>query len=45
MDKAKGIMPTHQYMPSPNYAVEQAISYGKELIYDNLLPFKNNYPR
>ena len=24
-------MPTHQYMPIPNYAVEQAISYGKEL--------------
>ena len=31
MYKAKGIMPTHQYMPIPNYAVEQAISYGKEL--------------
>ena len=31
MYKAKGVMPTHQYMPIPNYAVEQAVSYGKEL--------------
>lgn len=31
MYKAKGVMPTHQYMPIPNYAVEQAVSYGKKL--------------
>ena len=31
MYKVKGVMPTHQYMPIPNYAVEQAVSYGKEL--------------
>lgn len=31
MYKAKGVMPTHQYMPIPNYAVKQAVSYGKEL--------------
>lgn len=29
--KSKGIIPTHQYMPLPNYAVEQAAKYGKTL--------------
>lgn len=29
--KAKGILPTHQYIPLPNYLVEQAKSYGKQL--------------
>lgn len=28
----KGIAPTHQYQPIPNYAVEQAASYGKTLV-------------
>jgi hypothetical protein len=27
----KGLAPTHQYMPLPNYAVELATSYGKTL--------------
>ncbi len=27
----KGETPTHQYIPLPNYAVEEAASYGKEL--------------
>ena len=27
----KGIEPTHQYMPIPDYAVQQAESYGKQL--------------
>lgn len=27
----KGIAPTHQYMPIPNYAVQQATTYGKTL--------------
>lgn len=31
MYKSKGALPTHQYMPVPNYAVEQSVSYGKEL--------------
>lgn len=25
------MLPTHQYMPLPNYLVEQAKSYGKDL--------------
>lgn len=29
--KAKGTLPTHQYIPLPNYLVEQAKSYGKQL--------------
>ncbi|MDR0429638.1 MAG: RagB/SusD family nutrient uptake outer membrane protein [Tannerellaceae bacterium] len=29
--RSKGITPTHQYMPLPNYAVDQAESYGKAL--------------
>ena len=29
--KAKEMLPTHQYMPLPNYLVEQAKSYGKDL--------------
>lgn len=29
--KSKGVIPTHQYMPLPNYAVEQAAKYGKTL--------------
>jgi hypothetical protein len=29
--KSKDIVPTHQYMPLPNYAVEQAETYGKIL--------------
>lgn len=29
--KAKGVLPTHQYMPLPDYFVEQAKSYGKNL--------------
>lgn len=29
--KAKKIRPTHQYMPLPNYIVEQAKNYGKTL--------------
>ena len=29
--KAKGVLPTHQYIPLPNYLVEQAKSYGKQL--------------
>jgi hypothetical protein len=29
--KSKDIVPTHQYMPLPNYAVEQAEIYGKNL--------------
>lgn len=29
--KAKKIKPTHQYMPLPNYIVEQAKNYGKTL--------------
>lgn len=28
----KGVLPSHQYMPLPNYAVNQASSYGKILI-------------
>ena len=28
----KGMAPTHQYMPLPNYAVQQAESYGKTLV-------------
>ena len=28
----KGIAPSHQYMPLPNYAVEEAASYGKTLV-------------
>ncbi|MDR0507500.1 MAG: RagB/SusD family nutrient uptake outer membrane protein [Dysgonamonadaceae bacterium] len=28
----KGVTPSHQYMPIPNYAVEQAESYGKTLM-------------
>lgn len=29
--KVKGVLPTHQYVPLPNYFVEQAKSYGKNL--------------
>lgn len=29
--KSKGVVPTHQYMPLPNYFVEQAKSYGKNI--------------
>ena len=30
--QTKGVLPTHQYMPLPNYAVQQAQeSYGKQL--------------
>lgn len=29
--KTKGVLPTHQYVPLPNYFVEQAKSYGKNL--------------
>lgn len=29
--KVKNMLPTHQYIPLPNYIVEQAKSYGKEL--------------
>lgn len=29
--KYKGKIPTHQYIPIPNYAVEEAAEYGKEL--------------
>lgn len=29
--KSKGVMPTHQYMPLPNYAVEQAAASGHVL--------------
>lgn len=29
--KAKGTLPTHQYIPLPNYLVERAKSYGKQL--------------
>jgi len=29
--KSKGLIPTHQYMPLPNYAVDQAATYGKHL--------------
>ena len=29
--KVKGVSPTHQYVPLPNYFVEQAKSYGKDL--------------
>jgi starch-binding outer membrane protein, SusD/RagB family len=28
----KGLTPTHQYMPLPNFAVQQAESYGKTLV-------------
>lgn len=28
---SKGVLPSHQYMPLPNYAVQQASSYGKSL--------------
>ncbi len=27
----KGVLPSHQYIPLPNYAVQQAASYGKSL--------------
>ncbi len=27
----KGKIPTHQYIPIPNYAVDEAAEYGKEL--------------
>lgn len=30
--KNKGVRPTHQYMPLPNYVVEAAESYGKNLV-------------
>ena len=31
--KIKGVAPTHQYVPIPNYAVQQASeSYGKVLV-------------
>lgn len=30
--RKKGVRPTHQYMPLPNYAVEAAESYGKNLV-------------
>lgn len=30
--KVKGFLPTHQYMPLPNFIVEQAESYGKTLV-------------
>jgi hypothetical protein len=30
--KSKGLVPTHQYMPLPNYAVLQAETYGKALV-------------
>jgi hypothetical protein len=29
--KSKGIVPTHQYMPLPNYAIQQAEKYNKAL--------------
>lgn len=31
VSKYKGMSPTHQYMPLPDYAVEQARTYGKNL--------------
>lgn len=29
--KSKGVRPTHQYIPLPNYVVEAAESYGKTI--------------
>lgn len=29
--KTKGILPTHQYIPLPNYFIDQARTYGKDL--------------
>ena len=29
--KAKGKLPTHQYIPLPNYAVDEATEFGKTL--------------
>ena len=28
----KGFVPTHQYMPLPDFIVEQAATYGKDLV-------------
>lgn len=30
--KSKGVSPSHQYMPLPNYAIDQAKTYGKNLV-------------